>query len=329
MGAKSGEKILVVTDIPTTQEFIEKGSNSLYEALKRSLLAKIVSEIATENLKGCAVECYPYSSTGRHGVEPGKDVAEKMKSSDVTVAITTYSLTHTDARTNACSSGTRVASMPTFLAEMFYPAGPMAADYKIIAKETEMLANELTKANVAHIKSEGGTDLTCSLRGRKGGADHGIFTEKGAWGNLPSGEAYIAPLEGTAQGKIVVELGWYPDLRENITFEFKEGNVLKIIGGGDIGRKFEELLSINKDEEAYMARRNLAELGIGTNPNAKRPDNLLESEKIRGTVHLAIGDNAHMGGKVTSDLHQDFVIPKPDLYLDEKLIMKKGEIVIK
>jgi len=78
----------------------------------------------------------------------------------------------------------------------------------------------------------------------------------------------------------------------------------------------------------YISRRNLAELGIGTNPNAKRPDNILEAEKIKGTVHLAIGDNAHMGGKVHSDLHQDFVIPKPTLIFDDKIIMKDGELVV-
>ncbi len=52
---------------------------------------------------------------------------------------------------------------------------------------------------------------------------------------------------------------------------------------------------------------------------------MLEAEKIKGTVHLAIGDNSHMGGTVTSDLHQDFVIPKPDLRLDENLVIEGGE----
>ena len=44
------------------------------------------------------------------------------------------------------------------------------------------------------------------------------------------------------------------------------------------------------------ACRNLAELGIGTNDKASRPDNVLEAEKILGTIHLALGDNTGFGG---------------------------------
>jgi leucyl aminopeptidase (aminopeptidase T) len=71
----------------------------------------------------------------------------------------------------------------------------------------------------------------------------------------------------------------------------------------------------------------MAEFGIGTNPNAKRPDNTLESEKIRGTIHIAVGDNAHMGGRVHADLHQDFIQPKPDVWVDGKIMMKGGKLV--
>jgi len=160
---------------------------------------------------------------------------------------------------------------------------------------------------------------------RDGRVDTGIFTEKGAWGNLPSGETYCAPIEGTGEGKVVVEVGWFPNLEENMTLIFKNGRAVEIIGGGKVGDEFRNLLAFDKNEEPYISRRNLAELGIGTNPNAKRPDNILESEKIKGTVHLAIGDGSHLGGKVSSDLHQDFVIPRPTLILDGKTVIKDGE----
>ncbi|MEM3627400.1 MAG: aminopeptidase [Candidatus Bathyarchaeia archaeon] len=328
MGLKKGEKLLVVTDIPTAEEWKTKDGAKLAEALERSLLAKAVSEVATEKFPGCKVEFFVYPSVGKHGTYPGKEVEEKMKAADVVIAITTYSLTHTDARVNACKAGARVASMPMFLAEMLYPGGPMAADYREIEKETKKIADLITKANEARVTSPGGTDITFSLKDRKGGVDAGIFTEKGAWGNLPSGEAYCAPVEGTANGKVVVEPNWFPDLKEKMTLVFKNGYVTEIIGGGKVGDEYRSLLDFTKNEEPYISRRNLAELGVGTNPNAKRPDNVLESEKIKGTVHLAIGDNSHMGGKVTSDLHQDFIIPKATLIFDGKTIMKDGKLVV-
>ena len=328
MGVKSGEKLIVVTDVPTTDEWVKNGSKELAEMVERALLAKIVSEIAGEKFPGCNVQFYTYPSVGRHGSEPGEEVEQEMKEADVAIAITSYSLSHTEARENATKSGTRIASMPTFIPEMFYPGGPMAADFAKIHKECQKIAKLVDQSREVSLASPGGTDLRYSLQGRRGLIDDGIFTEKGAFGNLPAGEVYTVPLEGTANGNLVVEKGWCANLEEDMIFVFKDGLVIEVVGGGKVGDEFREMLSCGKSQEPYLSRRNCAEQGIGMNPNAKRPDNVLEAEKIRETVHIAIGDSSHMGGKVSTDLHQDFVIPRPTLKFDGKIIMKDGEIIV-
>ncbi|MEK7308248.1 MAG: hypothetical protein AAB089_04170 [Nitrospirota bacterium] len=78
---------------------------------------------------------------------------------------------------------------------------------------------------------------------------------------------------------------------------------------------------------------NIAELGIGTNDKASRPDNILESEKILGTIHIALGDNSSFGGKVRTPFHQDFVFFKPTLALIHKngkreVLLKEGRVLI-
>jgi leucyl aminopeptidase (aminopeptidase T) len=328
MGLKSGEKVLVVTDVPTVEERTKYEIEKLTDFAERSILAKIVSEIAKEKFPDCQVEFFSYLSVRGHGSEPGKEVEEKMKAADVVIAISTYSLTHTEARENATKAGARIASMPMFLAEMFYPGGPMTADYHEIKEETEKIAELMTRSKEAIVTSPGGTNMKFRTEGRKGGVDAGILTERGAWGNLPSGEAYCAPVEGTCEGKLVVETDWYPGLKENMTLVLKKGNVIEIIGGGKVGDEFRGLLAFDRDKEPYISRRNLSELGVGTNPNAKRPGNILEAEKIRGTVHLGIGDSSHIGGKISADLHQDFIIPRPTLILDGKTLMKDGKLLI-
>jgi len=62
-------------------------------------------------------------------------------------------------------------------------------------------------------------------------------------------EAYCAPVEGTANGKLVVEPNWYPNLKEKMTLVFKDGYVTKIIGGGKIGDEYRNLLDFTKNEE--------------------------------------------------------------------------------
>jgi aminopeptidase len=327
MGVKAGERILVLSDFPTASEWVNMPVERLSEFVERSLLAKAVYEILSSKFTDHTIEFCAYPSFGRNAGDPGPEVAERMKSVDVAIAITTYSLTHTGARENACKAGVRVASMPLFLADMFYEGGSMAADYTKVKLESDSLAKVITGAKEIIVKTKGGTNVRFSLEDRKGMSEAGLYTDKGAWGNLPAGEAYSTPLEGTGNGKLVVEKGWHPNLEENMTILFKDGRAMEVLGGGKVGDELRNLLKPGIDEEPYASRRNMAEFGIGTNPNAKRPDNTLESEKIRGTIHIAVGDNAHMGGRVHADLHQDFIQPTPDVTVDGKLIMKEGKLV--
>ncbi len=325
MGLKEGERLLVVADPPTLEHWADKDLLVLQDQMERSALARMVADIARESFLQSMVDFYPYPSAGQHGSEPGEAVAEKMSQADVLIAIVNYSLSHTAGRARATEAGARIASMPGFEARMFHPGGPMSVDYQQVAEDTEKLAQLVTEAERATVRSPGGTDISFSVAGREGGVDTGLCTERAAWSNLPAGEAYAAPLEGTAEGVIVAQAGWYPHLAEDMSFHFEKGLVVSLEGGGKVGDEFRKLLQLGSEEQVHLARRNLAELGIGTNPNAKQPDNVLEAEKIKGTVHLAIGDSSHMGGRVVADLHEDFVIPQPDLLLDGRLVIEGGE----
>jgi leucyl aminopeptidase (aminopeptidase T) len=249
-----------------------------------------------------------------------------MRGVDVLVALTTHSLSHTDAREAATKAGVRTASMPGFSEEMFYPEGPMTADYDGIAAEATQLASLMSDIRLVEVTSAGGTDMRFSLEGRRARADTGLYREKGKWGNLPAGEAYVAPVEGSAEGGVVVEVGWYPGLESKMIMDFEEGVVVRVDGGGKVGDCFRDLLRLGNDTEPYVLRRNLAELGVGVNPKASRTDNVLEAEKIRGTVHLAIGSNIHFGGRVKADFHTDFVIPRASLILDGSEVMRDGRL---
>ena len=330
MGLKSGETLLVVTDTPRTEDWLDENLPKLRAMSERAVLARLVAEVGAEGFPECSVAYWPFPATGGHGAEPDEDTAARMRAADVVVAITSYSLSHTNARTGATQAGARVASMPEFEAHMFEPGGPMAADYRQIATDCQVFADLLTAAKEVVVRAPHGTDLRFSVEGRPGKVDAGLYgTGPGTWGNLPAGETYAIPLEGTAEGTLVAPAGWYPYLTEDMIFRIEKGVVVELVGGGAVGDKFRGLLKLGEDDATYQARRNLAELGIGTNPNARKPDNVLEAEKIKGTVHVAIGDNIHMGGTVEADLHDDFVQPQADLYLDGEPVILGGEWKIK
>jgi leucyl aminopeptidase (aminopeptidase T) len=326
MSLKPGESLLVVTDVPRIIDWQTETQSKLEEMAERAVVARLIAEIATEQFPESSISFLPFLATGRHGAELEEAVAFRMQESDVVVAPTTYSLSHTNARLKTVQAGGRVASMPHFEARMFEPGGPMAADYRQIAVDCQVFADLLTAANEAVIRTPYGTNLRLSLEGRSAEVDNGLYgTGPLFWGNLPAGETYGAPLEGTGEGQLVSPAGWYAGLTEDMVFRIERGKVVELTGGGTVGDKFRGLFNLDSDDPLYVARRNMAELGVGTNPNARKPDNTLEAEKIKGTVHIGIGDNIHMGGRVEADFHDDFVQPEPDLLLDGKPVILGGE----
>ncbi|UCF88275.1 MAG: aminopeptidase [bacterium] len=221
---------------------------------------------------------------------------------DVIVAVTHYSTSHTSFRkllTQIC--GARYASMPLFERDMFF--GSMDVDWKDLAISTNVLARTLIGADRCEISSANGTRLVLGVAGRLVIPDDGLLTERGKFGNLPAGEVFLAPVEGTAEGVLVLEWGPQARFKSPIRAVIQNGRVVSVEGedSGEVGW-LEGILS------AHPENRNIAELGIGTNPSATRPDNVLESEKILGTIHVAFGDNHTFGGAVKAPLHQDFVL---------------------
>ena len=221
---------------------------------------------------------------------------------DVVVAVTHYSTSHTSFRKLLTQTfGVRYASMPMFEREMFF--GAMDVDWKDLAASTNILARALVDADRCEVSSANGTRLVLGVSGRPVAPDDGMLTQNGKFGNLPAGEVFLAPVEGTAEGVLVLEWGPRARFKSPLTVTIAGGRVVSVNGdASDEVNWLEGLLS------AHPNNTNIAELGIGTNQAATRPDNVLESEKILGTVHVAFGDNHTFGGVVKAPLHQDFVL---------------------
>jgi leucyl aminopeptidase (aminopeptidase T) len=329
LGLQSREKVLILTDIPTHKIWNDKSFIELNNFVERSIFTKFFFEFTLKNFPNNNFEFYAFPSIGRHGANPGKSIEEKMINSDVVIAMTSYSLTHTDSCENAIKSGARIASMPSFLPSMFYPDGSLSVDYIKMNKVTMKLTRLLSNSEEARIYSEKGTNLEFNLRNRKAKADTGVLRERGSLGNLPAGETFIAPLEGTAAGKAIIPKELFPGHKRDLEIIVKEGKVVDLKGNSETRNQLNEILCFNESDNFLESRRVIAELGIGTNPKAKLFNNILEAEKIKGTVHFAIGDNSHFGGKNKSDFHQDFIIPNVTLILDNKKIIHNGKILIK
>jgi len=190
----------------------------------------------------------------------------------------------------------------------------------------------LKGADKIRITAKDGTDLTFSVKCRPILRSGGYMTkeevERGETGlNIPDGEVYCAPLETTANGKILFDKV-FPDgvgLIENLWITFKNGKIIDYSADGDGAKKFKKFLDMNTGK-----KDSIAELGIGTNKKAKYIGAILIDEKIYGTIHIAIGYNqGSYKGKNMASSHLDMIKimkgKQGNLYTDGKLIMKNGE----
>jgi leucyl aminopeptidase (aminopeptidase T) len=108
---------------------------------------------------------------------------------------------------------------------------------------------------------------------------------------------------------MVVEYAPTRKLVSPLELVVQEGNVVEIRGNEPYRAKLEQKFTESPKN------RNIAELGIGTNDRATRPDNILEAEKILGTIHIALGDNTGFGGTVSTPFHEDYVFYRPTLQI--------------
>lgn len=300
LGLRENETFLVVSD-DVKKELAE----SLYEAGK-SLGAEAVLMVMKERSKS--------------GEEPPAAVAAAMASSQVVVCITQYSLTHTQARKQAVASGARLATMPGITEDMFLE-GAIAADYTQVKALTEKVTGMLTQAKYVRIEKDG-YSLSFSLEGRNGVPSTGMYLNPGESGNLPSGEAYIAPVEGLASGQILVNgsVAGIGALDSPLLLTLEQGRLVRAEGCAE----GEKLLQMLGDGDGRL----LAEFGIGTNDKARITGVILEDEKVYGTIHVAFGSNNTFGGTIAAGVHIDCVVSGPDVYLDDRLIMEKGKLLL-
>jgi len=258
-----------------------------------------------------------------HGAEPPPPIAELMGLVDVILAPTSRSLTHTDARRAASAKGVRIATLPGITESMMIRT--LNADYHRIADLSKRVSEILDKGKEVHVTTPAGTDIHLPIEGRSCHPDTGLVHNPGEVSNLPAGEAYVAPLEGKSQGVIVVDgaMAGLGRLKKSFIRITVRDGYAEEIAGGEEAEQLKRLL-----EPHGKPARNIAELGIGTNYRARITGLILEDEKVLGTVHIALGDNASMGGSVRVPSHLDGILKRPTVEVDGQLIMKEGKLLI-
>jgi leucyl aminopeptidase (aminopeptidase T) len=304
---KEGERVLVITDYDTT---------ALAERVARAA-ASLGGEVVTAVMPTRKV----------HGEEPPAPVAAAMKEAEVIFIPVSVSMTHTAAVKDALGARARVLAMTDWGDEMFLSPALLETDFTAQAEVCRRLGRAFTDGASFHLKSPRGTDL----RFEAGGRAANVMTNVPGPGELspvPTIEVNVPPIEGTAEGILVVDasipyLG-IGSLREPFTCTIEKGFITDIEGGGDQVKILQDAIASHSDPNCW----NVAELGVGLNPGARMTGRMLEDEGVLNTIHIGIGTSLMLGGTLKAATHYDLIMWDPVIEIDGKVVQRGAEILV-
>jgi 2,5-dihydroxypyridine 5,6-dioxygenase len=303
VAVRPGETVLIVTD------------------MVKFSIARVIAAAAVE--RGAETILTVMQPRARAGQEPPTPVAEAMKNADVVFLPVSYSVTHTHAVKNAAAAGARIVALTEFTEDMMIRGG-LEADFNELKPICQKVADKFGKGRRARITTPAGTDLAMDITGRPGNALYCIVGP-GQFSPVPNVEANVSPIEGTANGRIVVDAS-IPYLgigliEQPIHVEVRDGFIVRIEGG----RQAEVL---RRDLESHGDKNsfNIAELGVGLNPKCKMIGIMLEDEGVQGSAHIGVGTNITLGGIIKAPCHYDLLVWYPRIEIDGEVVVDGKEV---
>ncbi len=306
-GVKSEENVVISTD-----------SNKI--RIAEALAAAALSVDAKPT-----IVVIPPSVQGGHGAQVPIPVTAACRESDVFFLPTTWSQTHTDARIEAIKHGARGSTLCEVTEDCLCTGG-ILGDYEQCDKIGRKLGKILSKTKEVRIRTPLGTDVKGEVADRPVQYETGLFRERGQFAALPDSEINISPIEGTAEGKAVVDVRIMQigvTRAEPVTLVIEEGQI-KAVQGGALAKDFEQILENLNEKTAY----NIAEFGIGLNPACREYATNLEDLGKLGHYHIGIGSSYAIGGKIKAPCHIDAISRDAMIEFDGKLIYNKGAVML-
>jgi len=340
---KKGDKILIeATEIPDaflsvlTDEILEAGALPVVdrkdERLNRILLKSGTEEQLAERLRLQAdIELHRMKQMdaylglrGSHNITELSDIPPERMKMHADILFKPVHVEQRVKRTRWCvlrwptPSMAQQAGVSTEAFEDFY-FKVCSADYAAMSEAVKPLKELMNKTDRVRITAKD-TDLQFSIKGIDSIPCTGEM-------NIPDGECFTAPVRDSVNGQIQFNSStiYRGTPFDDIKLVFKDGKVV------DFECSDNEALGaiLDSDEGA----RYIGEFALGFHPFIAKPmRDILFDEKIRGSLHLALGqayEEADNGNR--SSVHWDLVLlqePGGEIYFDDVLIRKDGKFVL-
>ncbi len=302
---KEGEAVVIVTD-PAMEKY-----------------ATLVETAARD--RGAVVTTCLMPVRRQDGEEPPEPVARAMAEADVVFSPVRVSITHTRAMKSALEGGARAILMTAYTDEILTSPALLDTDFHAQVPVCHQIGDAFTAGSRVRLTSPKGTDLTFSIEGRTANVLTNV-PEPGQLAPVPDIEVNVVPVTGSAEGHFIADasvpyLG-IGILENPILCTMEKGLITRMEGGPEADR-LRVFLSSFGDHACF----NVAELGVGLNPNARLTGEMLEDEGVLGTIHVGIGTSHTLGGEVVAPTHYDLLMWEPTIEVDGRVIQRDKEVL--
>jgi len=308
MNVRPGETLLIITDLHHRVEMKEVLDYAVKLGVKAEM--RVMPGEYTHNISAYFDE-----------------LAVKMQEHDVIIGATHYSLVTTEVVKRAVSGGSRFLSLP-----MATNDGRSLLEYDFLTMDTDkarfmakMLIKYINESTFIDLKTEKGTDIRFRKLGRKASYFNGRAKENKGF-TSSSFEVYLAVEEDQSFGTGIVDgsLGYLGKVEEPFKINLDNGKLIEI-ENNRFGEILDGYMKNFRDERIYYT----GEFGIGLNTHSKCEGRCyIEDESTYGTAHIGFGRNIALGGEFEANGHFDIVFREPSIYVDNRLIMEKGVIMV-
>ncbi len=302
---QAGEMVVVVTD-PVLRRYGE-----------------LVAEAARAVGAGVVTCVIPVRS--QDGQEPPEDVAETMAGADVVFSPVSVSITHTRAMRRALEAGARAILMTAYTDQILTSAALLETDFHAQIPVCRAIGDAFSAGSRVRLTSPRGTDLRFSIEGRTANVLTNV-PDPGQLAPVPDIEVNVVPVTGSAQGTLIADasipyLG-IGVLDEPVVCTIQDGYVTAMEGGPQ-GQSLLRHLESFGDPNCF----NVAELGVGLNPNARLTGEMLEDEGVLGTIHVGIGTSHTLGGEIMAPTHYDLLMWQPTIEVDGRVVLRDRDVL--
>ena len=302
---KDGEAVVVVTD-STLEHY-----------------GQLVAEVARG--VGAQVTVCVIPVRGQDGQEPPEPVAGAMVGADVIFSPVSISITHTRAMRAALEAGARAILMTAYTDEILTSAALLETDFHAQAEVCRRIGAAFTSGGHVRLTSPRGTDLRFSIEGRTANVLTNV-PDPGQLAPVPDIEVNVVPVTGSAEGTLIADasvpyLG-IGVLDEPVVCHVEKGYITRMEGGAQADKLRTHLESFG-DRHCF----NVAELGVGLNPNARLTGEMLEDEGVLGTIHIGIGTSLTLGGEIMAPTHYDLLMWEPTIEVDGRVVQRDRDVL--